>query len=554
MLRETGSTSSRAWALRRRRSTGRPTRWWAVKGLAFSLLLSLVSPCPIRAADQLEVTFDGVVIPVDIKDLVAWGRSGGVSNTELGIWLDLLEPSSRRGMLELLRAPLITNRSMARQMLDSWAGRRLLDEVADLVRVDDDTVGVTVLNTLEVLLSKQPHVTSLDLLEALPAERVRLDLDGLLGVAEHWRGQLKHQQALVNRLDQIPITAVAPSQSISIDATTGRAPLSKALTVAHRPRPLQLQLWQPPAERFRSNARDRPWIVLMPGLGGSPDHFRWLGRLLSAKGWPVVVLEHPGSDSEAVGAWLQGRRRPPGAEVLPDRLKDLEAVLQAQASGSLPVVGNKVVLVGHSLGSLTALLAAGLRPQPGLERRCRKALDDLPLSNLSRLLQCQLSAVPLPSIEPPSQLLAVVGMNSFGSLLWPRTRPVRLSVPVLFTGGTLDLITPPLNEQLELLVATAPAPGSGAVVVQGASHFSPIRVEGQAGEGKGNDLFQLGEELVGVQPLQVQALLGEEIVAFLTGINATSSPAGPSLVHRQVGELHLHRMDPAGAASLLSGS
>lgn len=525
-----------------------------MKGLAFSLLLSLVSPCPIRAADQLEVTFDGVVIPVDIKDLVAWGRSGGVSNTELGIWLDLLEPASRRGMLELLRAPLITNRSMARQMLDSWAGRRLLDEVADLVRVDDDTVGVTVLNTLEVLLSKQPHVTSLDLLEALPAERVRLDLDGLLGVAEHWRGQLKHQQALVNRLDQIPITAVAPSQSISIDATTGRAPLSKELTVAHRPRPLQLQLWQPPAERFRSNARDRPWIVLMPGLGGSPDHFRWLGRLLSAKGWPVVVLEHPGSDSEAVGAWLQGRRRPPGAEVLPDRLKDLEAVLQAQASGSLPVVGNKVVLVGHSLGSLTALLAAGLRPQPGLERRCRKALDDLPLSNLSRLLQCQLSAVPLPSIEPPSQLLAVVGMNSFGSLLWPRTRPVRLSVPVLFTGGTLDLITPPLNEQLELLVATAPAPGSGAVVVQGASHFSPIRVEGQAGEGKGNDLFQLGEELVGVQPLQVQALLGEEIVAFLTGINATSSPAGPSLVHRQVGELHLHRMDPAGAASLLSGS
>lgn len=283
-----------------------------MKGLAFSLLLSLVSPCPIRAADQLEVTFDGVVIPVDIKDLVAWGRSGGVSNTELGIWLDLLEPASRRGMLELLRAPLITNRSMARQMLDSWAGRRLLDEVADLVRVDDDTIGVTVLNTLEVLLSKQPHVTSLDLLEALPAERVRLDLDGLLGVAEHWRGQLKHQQALVNRLDQIPITAVAPSQSISIDATTGRAPLSKALTVAHRPRPLQLQLWQPPAERFRSNARDRPWIVLMPGLGGSPDHFRWLGRLLSAKGWPVVVLEHPGSDSEAVGAWLQGRRRPLG--------------------------------------------------------------------------------------------------------------------------------------------------------------------------------------------------------------------------------------------------
>ena len=136
-------------------------------GLTCSLLVSMALPCSLRAAEQLEVQLDGMVIPVSIKDLVAWGRSGGVSNTELGIWLDLLDPSSREGVLRLLRAPLITNRSMARQMLDSWAGRRLLDEVADLVRVDDDTVGVTVLNTLETLLQQQAQVTSLDLLEAL---------------------------------------------------------------------------------------------------------------------------------------------------------------------------------------------------------------------------------------------------------------------------------------------------------------------------------------------------------------------------------------------------
>ena len=114
--------------------------------------------------------------------------------------------------------------------------------------------------------------------------------------------------------------------------------------------------------RSRQGHQRRTWIVLMPGLGGSPDHFRWLGRLLRAKGWPVVVLEHPGSDAEAVDAWLQGRRPPPGAEVLPDRLKDLDAVLEAKASGVLPVEGERLVLIGHSLGSLTALLASGLRP------------------------------------------------------------------------------------------------------------------------------------------------------------------------------------------------
>ena len=535
-------------------------------GLTCSLLVSMALPCSLRAAEQLEVQLDGMVIPVSIKDLVAWGRSGGVSNTELGIWLDLLDPSSREGVLRLLRAPLISNRSMARQMLDSWAGRRLLDEVADLVRVDDDTVGVTVLNTLETLLQQQAQVTSLDLLEALPAQRVRLDFDGLLNVAAHWRAQLKRQQALVARLDRIPLQSATASLSLQPQET--RTPSIQALKVPHRPQPLQLQLWKPADQQDKRQA----WVVLMPGLGGTPDHFRWLGRLLSAKGWPVVVLEHPGSDSEAVGAWLQGRRRPPGAEVLPDRLKDLEAVLQAKAGNVLAVPGERVVLVGHSMGALTAVLATGVRPQPGLENRCRTALDDLPLSNLSRLLQCQLSSVSLPITRPPSPMAGVVGLNSFGSLLWPRHRPVRLPVPALYTGGTLDLITPPINEQLELLLATAPQSGSAAVLVQGASHFSPIRVEskpkdskptvaadgqrqpGQPG-GKNNDLFQLGEELVGVQPLQVQALLGQEIVQFLErvdrGPHGRPIPASPALVHRQVGTLHLHRISSTGAAQLL---
>ena len=557
MLRETGSTSSRAWVLQGRRSTGRPTRWWAEIGFTLSLLVALVSPCPLRAAEQLEVQFDGVVIPVAIKDLVTWGRSGGVSDAELEIWLNLLDPASRQGLLALLRAPLITDRSMARQMLDSWAGRRLLDEVADLVRVDDDTVGVIALSTLERLLKDKPQVTSLDLLEALPAERVRLDLDGLLQVAAHWREQLQRQQGLVARLDRIPVQAVTPAAKPETEARS--LPIVQALRVPHRPQPLELQLWQPKgAGRASQASDDRPWVVLMPGLGGTPDHFRWLGRLLSNQGWPVVVLEHPGSDSEAVGAWLKGQRRPPGAEVLPDRLNDLEAVLKAQADGTLPVRGERVVLVGHSMGALTALLATGVRPQPGLERRCREALNDLPLSNLSRLLQCQLNAVDLPPSKAPVQLVGLVGMNSFGSLLWPRNRPVRIPVPALFTGGTLDLITPPLHEQLELLLATAPDPRSRAVLVAGASHFSPIRVEAQLSESKDNDLFQLGEELVGVQPLQVQALLGEEIIAFLEQLTPGAQGSAPegdnALVHRQAGRLHLHRISADGAARLLNES
>ena len=61
-----------------------------------------------------------------------------------------------------------------------------------------------------------------------------------------------------------------------------------------------------------------------------------------------------------------------GPRALRQRLLDLDAVLGAQRQGRLPVKGANVVLVGHSLGALTALLAAGADPVPGIDRSCRQ--------------------------------------------------------------------------------------------------------------------------------------------------------------------------------------
>ena len=515
-------------------------------------MLGALSPRPARTAAELVVRLDGMDLSLSISDLGSWLRDEGRGSSELGIWLNLLEEESRKGVIDLLKAPLINDRSMARQILNSWAGRRLLDQVSDLVLVDDDATGQTVQLTLESLLEKRTQVTTLDLLEALPAKRVRLDLDALLLVASSWKRQLQRQQALVKTLNQQPVSSLTrrPNPTEPVAMSPNRALQRLTLSVAHRDRPLQIQLWRPP---ISGGPQRSHWLVLMPGLGGSPDHFRWLGRALSREGWPVLLLEHPGSDALAVQALLEGRLPPPGAEVLPDRLKDLDAVLDARERGVFELPGNRLVLGGHSLGALTALLAAGAGPEAGLGRRCGQDLDDLPVSNLSRLLQCQIEDVPLPAVRPPSELAAVVGLNSFGSLLWPRRIPLAGDVAVFLSGGTLDLITPPLSEQLGLLRALPANPATRAVLVEGASHFSPVRVEGQSGSGQGEDVFQLGEELVGVQPLQVQAELEREIVRFLLDLEngRVSGSAQGGVEHLQVGDLHLHRLDQTGAARFL---
>jgi predicted dienelactone hydrolase len=83
---------------------------------------------------------------------------------------------------------------------------------------------------------------------------------------------------------------------------------------------------------------------------------------------------------------------------------------------------------------------------------------------------------------------------------------------VLLVGGGLDLVTPPEQEQLGVFARTR-HPRSRLVLVEGASHFSPVRIEN-----RGEALFRLGQDLVGIDPIKVQALLLSLTSEFLQGL------------------------------------
>ncbi|MFM9110239.1 MAG: alpha/beta hydrolase, partial [Prochlorococcaceae cyanobacterium] len=112
----------------------------------------------------------------------------------------------------------------------------------------------------------------------------------------------------------------------------------------------------------------------------------------------------------------------------------------------------------------------------------------------------------------PDELRGLVLYNPFGSLLWPRRGLAGLPVPALVVGGSLDLVTPPLREQLDLFSPPA-NPANRLALVQGGSHFSPVRLD--PGDGA---LFRLGDELVGVEPARVQEALQSLMEEFLDGL------------------------------------
>ncbi len=493
---------------------------------------------PLRAAEVLELQLDGLAIPVDLVQLEAWSQDPGRDRSELATWLNLLDPRSRRNLVQLLNAPLLQERSLGEQLLNSWAGEPLLGEVATLLQPDtnpsaaDDGTGSAALlrQTLKTLLSRERQVTTLQLLRAIPTRQVSLRLDSMLVLAEQWREQLQRQRQALQQLRQLALP-LRQSQPLVLSQQSNRAMVLMPLTVAHRGEPLPLELW--PSD----GPLQGPWVVLMPGLGGDGDQLSWLASGLARWGWPVVVLDHPGSDERALKASLVGQQPPPGGESLDERLADVAAVVQAQRQGTLAALnapaGAPVVLMGHSLGGLTALLAAGMAPERGLTQRCRRSLRRLPLTNLSRLLQCQLPAE-LPALAPGTRVAAAVAFNGFGSLLWPAGGLHSPGTPVLLVGGSLDLITPPLSEQLALFVNQR-HPRSRLLLLEGGSHFSPVRV----GE-KQEALFQLGDDLVGISPRAAQDLLLPLTIEFLQGLE---QPLLLSPQVRQQGGIRAHVLD-----------
>ena len=521
--------------------------------LLFAGLLPLLSPPPpAAAAQQLRLQLDGLQLPIDLLELEAWSRNPAAAQGELAIWLNLLEPSSRLGLRRLLNAPVIRDRSFGSQLLGSWSGDQMLKQLAELLACGEGcNTDRLVLTTLQRLLQSQISVSTIELLRALPVERLTLDLDDLLALASQWRQQLQAQRQGFQRLQSLalPLRQYRPPL---LPADAALLPRRLQLQVAHRKAPLPLELWP------SANPQVGPWLLLMPGLGGDPEQLNWLAAALAEQGWPVVLLEHPGSDSAAIQDSFAGNRPFPGAESLRDRLADVEAVLAAQRQGALGELGpgragsQGVVLMGHSLGGLVALMAAGMPPEPGLANRCGRALNHLPVINISRLLQCQIPQLPatgaaipagsggappgqpsglpatatatataiatatagqvaaVPLARPP--VIAVVVYNSFGSLLWPAAGLAPLKVPVLMVGGSLDLITPPIVEQLPVFLHSGHL-RSRFVLVQGASHFSPVRL---ARDSKA--LFRLGDELVGIDPLRVQSMLLNITSEFLFGL------------------------------------
>jgi len=470
-----------------------------------------------KSAEKITIKFEEMNIPLTIEQLSKLEKYKDDS-TEL---IDWLKKNGLKKVFELskfLEFPVFKEEGLNREVLRSWTGRKILTELSKTITVPNDSNGIEIYNTIESLLDKKKEVSTLAIIKALPSEEISLDIDNLILIISSWKNELAMQQELISKLNNLEKINVKPFQKLQNNFNSDLIKINKKIYAPHRVKPFVIELW-----KNNKTNDEKELIIFMPGLAGEINNFKWLGNELAKRGWPILFIDHLGSNLKAFTEVLEGGESIPGsADFFLYRIKDLEAVLKAHRNGEFGLSNDSYILMGHSLGAFIALLYEGNKPSNQLNDLCGSALKDFAVTNLSKLLQCQLGEIPFSEKNYNNKASAIIGFNSFGSLVWPEENSSGIKVPTLLIGGTYDLITPLINEQFQVFSALN-NPSNRFLIIEGASHFSPIRINNNYE--KNNDFFKIGDSFIGSDPILVQNLSSKFIVEFLKNIKDQEIPS-----------------------------
>ena len=462
-----GADAGRSNQRRRRRRTA------TLVGL-LGTLLPLASLAPARALEEVVVRIPLVETGFTLKVSELTSLEALEKGTSDLAELDrATDGALGRQVWEVLNQPVPLSLT---RIVDGSVGSPLVEQallvLSTIGKVEGrspDLTGATLRQTLD-RASAKGELTLLNLIRAIPGQRLSLDLVQAKALASRMVEQRDEAEKLLATLPPVPPPAAPLAPNGAVTTRTVQ------LTVAHRKEPLQVVLVEPEG---KGNGR---LVLISHGLWDDPKSFVGWGRLLASRGYTVALPRHPGSDSNQQQAVLNGEAPPPTPQELSLRPLDLKAVLDQTNTLGLrnTVDSQQVVILGHSWGATTVLQLAGARPTAA---RLLKMCGDVksPNRNLSWTLQCSwISDVNRAAISD-RRVIAAGAVSPPASLLFPRGAGLELTARVLMVSGSRDWVVPPDPEAIDPVRSAQPR-GHQLVLVQGGDHFN-LRPEDRADGG-----------------------------------------------------------------------
>lgn len=212
-----------------------------------------------------------------------------------------------------------------------------------------------------------------------------------------------------------------------------------------------------------------PLLLISHGYGGSWRNLNWLAQRVSAQGYIVAAVDHPGTTTH--------NKNPKAAQQLWQRPQDLrrtlDAILTAPALAG-EVDNTRIAAVGHSLGGWTVLELAGARF--AADRFIADCQNHPDLSSCKLLhtlgIDQPLAAEHLAEDARDPRIKAVVSLDLGLARGFTPASLKQISIPVLIMAAQADSDALPARLESGHLAAFIPAAWQRYIRVEGATHFS----------------------------------------------------------------------------------
>ena len=471
---------------------GLARRWhkigrWAL-GLGGGIALALVAAKTAPAAETIRIQqgLFSIAIPVDaLEEFAATGQVPPALQNTLG----RQDADTLAGIRERLTSPLQIDVVAMSQLANSQLGEDYLTRMGKVVRTATGQSGTVALRAAYVAAAQDPEgLTTMGIIRHFPTD-IRVEARALSSLNRQAASFFDYKFAVLEAIRQQAdqeMAATTPdfTQQPDLLLPGEFAVTFQTLTLTDNNRPgvadapvrsFEVDLYLPQTQTAV------PVVVISHGWGASKTNFAFLAEHLASYGFAVALPQHVGSDRRFQALFLSGifDEDIPPREYL-DRPLDISFTLdelERLSAPGQPYQGrfnlDQVGMIGHSLGGYTTLAIAGAPINyPRLQQVCK---PERPFRmNMSIYLQCR--AAPLAPTDLSLQderIDAVMVLNPITSVVQGPSRLEQIQIPVMLAAASVDLLAPPIQEQVHpftwlttadrYLVAMVPA-GHGSSV------------------------------------------------------------------------------------------
>lgn len=465
------------------------------------LLLSILLPVfgindSVMAAEQIRASYSALELSLPVITLEKYAKLGIVDHN-LAVYQHYLPQEELAKLRKILLQPVKINSAVAAQFLSTQQGEFILRRLAQLMTLKSPQPEseISSLRSALIAASGEPEgLTLLNLLRKYPQSSIHIDIVHsleIVGELEKLIGQTHQAIALIKQKSDSQVN-LSPLPDFP---TPRKWKISKYRTKfvdLSRNRVLLTDIYIPQV------AHPAPIIVISHGLGLDSSNFRYLANNLAARGFVVVVPNHPGSDAEnnsSGGGMVPYREfidRPLDVKYILDQLeKENKSDFRWRGRLNLQQVG----VLGQSLGGYTALALAGAKINfEQLKQDCQpQALQNT--WNMSLFLQCRALDLQQKSGQNvdlrDQRIKAAIAINPITSSIFGKVGLNQIKTPVMIIGSSEDTVAPALSEQI-LPFSWLSNPQKYLVILMGATHFSTIGHSQQ-----GSSQLALSPDMVG---------------------------------------------------------